>query len=102
MSTIYTNSRLTPFAPNNNSSFASSCSQWTQFETSLDKQLYQHNAQMLRKGIVGFLRHCLVRPLQEAAVFQDGNIFCFEGEDSTVIQESFLEALLDRNTLLTK
>jgi hypothetical protein len=56
---------------------------------------------MLRRGIVGFLRHCLTRPLQEEAVFQDGNIFCFEGEDSAATQEGLLEALLDRNSLLT-
>jgi hypothetical protein len=37
MSTIYTNARLTPYALPTTPSFAASCSQWTHFETSLDR-----------------------------------------------------------------
>jgi hypothetical protein len=92
ISTAFTSGRFTPslnaFTPL--PTFAASHSAWTQFETSLDQEMYRHNANLLRRAIVTFLKHCLARPVQEESVFQDGNIFCFEAEDSGNAQEGLL------------
>lgn len=102
MSTVYTNGRLTPFPSFTPLlSFPAFENPEMDCETSLDKELYRHNAEMIRKGIVGFLRYCLNRPIDDSKAFLDGNIFCFESDGIANEQDELIDALIVTNKLLS-
>jgi hypothetical protein len=79
LSTYNTNGRITPlpsftpFSPIPNSTENS----FSQFETSLDKELHRHNAFLAKKAIIAYLKQCLTKIIDDSKAFEDGNIFCF-------------------------
>ncbi len=49
--------------------FTSMDNSFDQFETSLEKELYKHNANLIKKSVIAYLKYCMSVPIDEAKVF---------------------------------
>jgi hypothetical protein len=57
---------------------------------------------MIKKGMIGYLRYCTNKTIDEERIFENGNLFCYEiEENSYTVREGLMEMLISNNEILS-